>query len=56
MKKGKNEKSEKKASAGKNAYIEGAGIVEDQPITETEELNHKTKQELMEKRERQVIT
>lgn len=35
MKKGKNEKSEKKVAPNKNAYIEGAGIVENQPITDT---------------------
>ena len=35
MKKGKNEKSEKKVATNKNAYIEGAGIVENQPITDT---------------------
>lgn len=35
MKKGKNEKSEKKVALNKNAYIEGAGIVENQPITDT---------------------
>lgn len=35
MRKGKNEKSEKKVAPNKNAYIEGAGIVENQPITDT---------------------
>lgn len=35
MRKGKNEKSEKKIAPNKNAYIEGAGIVENQPITDT---------------------
>lgn len=35
MRKGKNEKSEKKIASNKNAYIEGAGIVENQPITDT---------------------
>lgn len=35
MRKGKNEKSEKKVASNKNAYIEGAGIVENQPITDT---------------------
>lgn len=35
MRKGKNEKSEKKVAPNKNAYIEGAGIVEKQPITDT---------------------
>lgn len=35
MRKGKNEKSEKKVATNKNAYIEGAGIVENQPITDT---------------------
>lgn len=35
MRKGKNEKSEKKGAPNKNAYIEGAGIVENQPITDT---------------------
>lgn len=35
MRKGKNEKSEKKVTPNKNAYIEGAGIVENQPITDT---------------------
>ena len=35
MRKGKNEKSEKKVAQNKNAYIEGAGIVENQPITDT---------------------
>lgn len=35
MRKGKNEKSEKKVAPYKNAYIEGAGIVENQPITDT---------------------
>lgn len=35
MRKGKNEKSEKKVVPNKNAYIEGAGIVENQPITDT---------------------
>lgn len=35
MRKGKNEKGEKKIAPNKNAYIEGAGIVENQPITDT---------------------
>lgn len=35
MRKGKNENSEKKIASNKNAYIEGAGIVENQPITDT---------------------
>lgn len=35
MRKGKNEKSEKKVAPNKSAYIEGAGIVENQPITDT---------------------
>jgi DNA gyrase subunit A len=35
LRKGKNEKSEKKVAPNKNAYIEGAGIVENQPITDT---------------------
>lgn len=35
MRKGKNEKGEKKVAPNKNAYIEGAGIVENQPITDT---------------------
>ena len=35
MRKGKNEKSEKKIASNKSAYIEGAGIVENQPITDT---------------------
>ncbi|MFQ7796521.1 MAG: DNA gyrase subunit A [[Eubacterium] siraeum] len=35
MRKGKNEKSEKKVAPNKNAYIEDAGIVENQPITDT---------------------
>lgn len=35
MRKGKNEKSEKKVAPNKNAYIGGAGIVENQPITDT---------------------
>lgn len=35
MRKGNNEKSEKKVAPNKNAYIEGAGIVENQPITDT---------------------
>ena len=35
MRKGKNEKSEKKVAPNKNAYIEGAGIVENQSITDT---------------------
>ena len=35
MRKGKNEKSEKKVAPNKNAYIDGAGIVENQPITDT---------------------
>lgn len=35
MRKGKNEKSEKKVAPNKKAYIEGAGIVENQPITDT---------------------
>lgn len=35
MRKGKNEKGEKKIASNKNAYIEGAGIVENQPITDT---------------------
>lgn len=35
MRKGKNEKSKKKVAPNKNAYIEGAGIVENQPITDT---------------------
>jgi DNA gyrase subunit A len=35
LRKGKNEKSEKKIAPNKNAYIEGAGIVENQPITDT---------------------
>lgn len=35
MRKGKNEKSEKKVAPNKNAYIEGAGIVKNQPITDT---------------------
>lgn len=35
MRKGKNEKREKKVAPNKNAYIEGAGIVENQPITDT---------------------
>lgn len=35
MRKGKNEKSEKKVAPNKNAYIECAGIVENQPITDT---------------------
>mgnify|MGYP002532822114 FL=1 len=35
MRKGKNEKSEKKVAPNKNAYIESAGIVENQPITDT---------------------
>lgn len=35
MRKGKNEKSEKKVAPNKSAYIEGAGIVENQTITDT---------------------
>ena len=35
MRKGKKEKGEKKVAPNKNAYIEGAGIVENQPITDT---------------------
>ena len=35
MRKGKNEKSEKKVAPNKSAYIECAGIVENQPITDT---------------------
>jgi DNA gyrase subunit A len=35
LRKGKNEKGEKKIAPNKNAYIEGAGIVENQPITDT---------------------
>jgi len=35
LRKGKNEKSEKKVAPNKSAYIEGAGIVENQPITDT---------------------
>jgi len=35
LRKGKNEKSEKKVAPNKNAYIESAGIVENQPITDT---------------------
>ena len=35
MRKGTNEKGEKKVAPNKNAYIEGAGIVENQPITDT---------------------
>jgi DNA gyrase subunit A len=35
LRKGKNEKGEKKVAPNKNAYIEGAGIVENQPITDT---------------------
>ena len=35
MRKGQNEKGEKKIAPNKNAYIEGAGIVENQPITDT---------------------
>lgn len=35
MRKGKNEKGEKKVAPNKNAYVEGAGIVENQPITDT---------------------
>lgn len=35
MRKGKNEKGEKKVAPNKNAYIEGAGIVENKPITDT---------------------
>ncbi len=35
MRKGKNEKGEKKVAPNKSAYIEGAGIVENQPITDT---------------------